>query len=118
MENVFVFLLVFEYILKVKVLVVQWTLQYLAFEKSRLSPEILEFVNITKKFNMQFPTQAIHNSEHFRYNQVPKTKVSETRTNRSSTVRDPDHCSAHGLTENFILLNSRLNEISVESKNA
>ena len=36
---------------------------------------------------------------------------------RSSTVCDQDHCSNHGFTDNFILLNSRLNEISVESKN-
>ena len=34
-----------------------------------------------------------------------------------STVRDPYKCSAHVLDEHFILLNSRLNELSVESKN-
>ena len=40
-----------------------------------------------------------------------------TRTDHSSTVHDPAQCSAQGLAENFILLNSRLDELSVESKN-
>ena len=35
----------------------------------------------------------------------------------SSTVRDPAQFSAHGLAENFILLNSRLKKLHVESKN-
>ena len=36
---------------------------------------------------------------------------------RSSTLHDPTHFSAHILDEHFILLNSRLNKFSVESKN-
>ena len=71
-----------------------------------------------KKFNKQFPNHAIHIFEHFRYNSVPKTEVPKTRMDRSSTVRNPTHYSAHGLAENFILLNSRLHELSIESKNA
>ena len=35
----------------------------------------------------------------------------------SSTIRDPDLCLAYILVENFILLNSRLNELSVDFKN-
>ena len=61
---------------------------------------------------MQFPTQAIRSPKHFRYKPVPKT-----RTDLFSIVRDPAHCSSHGLVEHFILLNSRLHDISVESKN-
>ena len=34
-----------------------------------------------------------------------------------STVHDPVHCSAHGLPENFFLLNFRLHKIFVESNN-
>ena len=74
-------------------------------------------MNVTQKFNKQFPAQAIRSPEHLRYNSVPKTEVSKTRTDRSSTVRDQTHCSAHGLVEHFILLNFRLNKFSVESKN-
>ena len=36
----------------------------------------------------------------------------------SSTIRDPAQCSAYILAKKFILLNSILNELSVESKNA
>ena len=36
----------------------------------------------------------------------------------SSTVCDPAQCSAYILAKNFILLNSRLDDLSVESKNA
>ena len=71
-----------------------------------------------KTSNMQFPAQAIRNLKHFRYKSIPKTEVSKTKTDHSSTVRDPVQCSAHGLAENFILLNSRLNEIFIEFKNA
>ena len=71
-----------------------------------------------KTFNTQFPAQAIHGPEHFRYNLVPKTEVRETRTDNSSTIHDPAQCSAHVLSEKFILLNSRLNLLFVESKNA
>ena len=66
---------------------------------------------------MQFPAQTICSPEHFRYNLVPKTEVPETRTDLFSTFRDPAHCSAHVLAENFILSNSRLHNIFVESKN-
>ena len=90
---------------------------YLASEKSRLSPEIPTFVNIKQKFNMQFHAQAISSAEHLRYNPIPKTEVLKIRIDRFSNVYDPDHYSAHSLAEHFILLNSRLNELSVESKN-
>ena len=92
--------------------------QYLAPEKSRLNLEISAFINIKQKFNKQFSAQAICSPGHFRYNPVEKTKVSKTRMDCSTTVRDPAHYSAHGLAENFILLNSRLNKLSVESINA
>ena len=71
-----------------------------------------------KTSNMKFPTQAIRSPKHLRYKPVLKTEVSETRTDNSSTICDPDQCSAHVLDDHFILLNSRLNELSVESKNA
>ena len=93
------------------------SLPYLASKKSILSLEIQEFVNITQKFNTKFPSQDIRSPEHFRYNQVPKTEVPETRTDCSSIVHDPAHCSENILAKNFILLNFRLNEIFVESKN-
>ena len=70
-----------------------------------------------KTFNTQFPAQAIHIPKHFRYNPVPKTEVLETIVDHSSTVHDPAKSLAHGLDEIFILLNSRLNELSIESKN-
>ena len=70
-----------------------------------------------KTFNTQFPAQGRRNPKHFRYKPVPKTEVLETIMDHSSTVRDPAQCLAHGLDENFIFLNSRLNELSVESKN-
>ena len=66
---------------------------------------------------MQFPAQAIRSPKHLSYKPIPKIEVPETRIDHSSTIRDPAQCSAHFLAENFILLNSRLNEISVESKN-
>ena len=71
-----------------------------------------------KTFNTQFPAQARRSPKNFRYKPVSKTKVPETRTDHSSTVSDPAQCSAHVLAKHFILLNSRLNELSVESKNA
>ena len=67
---------------------------------------------------MQCPYHSIHSPEHFRYNPVPKTEVPKTRTDLSSTVHDLTHWLAHVLDEHFILLNSRLNKISVDSKNA
>ena len=67
---------------------------------------------------MQFPAQAIRSPEHFRYNLVLKTEVPETITDRSSVVHDLAHWSDHDLAKQVILLNSRLNELSVESKNA
>ena len=78
---------------------------------------VSKFCKYYTKFSPQFPAQAIRSLEHFRYNPVSKTEVPETRTDLFSTVRDPSHCSAHGLAENFILLNFRLHELSVESKN-
>ena len=71
-----------------------------------------------KTFNTQFLAQAKRSPKHFRYKPVPKTEVPETKTNHSSTVRDPAQWSAHVLAKHFILLNSRLNELSVESRNA
>ena len=79
---------------------------------------ILSYKYITQKFNTQFLAQAIRSPKHFRYNLVLKTEVLETRMDRSLAVHDRDHCSAHVLAQHFILLNSRLNEIFVESKNA
>ena len=70
-----------------------------------------------KTSNTQFPAQAIRNPKHFRYKPVLKTEVLETRKDHSSTVLDLAQCSTHGLAEHFILLNSRLNEIFIESKN-
>ena len=67
-----------------------------------------------QKFNKKFHAHAIHSLKHFKYNPVPKTEVPETRTDRSLTVHD----STHGLAEHFILLNSKLKKISIESKNA
>ena len=71
-----------------------------------------------KTSNTQFLAQAIRNPKHFRYKPVLKIEVPETRTDHSSTISDPTQCSTHGLDENFILLNSRLNEIFVKSNNA
>ena len=66
---------------------------------------------------MKFLAQAICCPKRFSYKPIPKTDVSKTRTNHSSTFRDLTQCSAHVFAEKFILLNSRLNELSVESKN-
>ena len=71
-----------------------------------------------KTSNKQFLAQAISSPKHFRYKPIPKIEVPETKTDHFSTLCDPAQCLAHGLAENFILLNSRLNELSVESKNA
>ena len=71
-----------------------------------------------KTSNTQFFAQAICSPKHFGYKPVPKTEVPKIRTDHSSTVRDLAQCLAYILAENFILLNSRLNELSVESKNA
>ena len=69
-----------------------------------------------KTFNLQFHAQAIRNPKHFRYKPVPKIEVPETRTDYSSTVRDPAQCLAHGLAEHFIILNPRLNDFSLGSR--
>ena len=71
-----------------------------------------------KTSNTQFPTQAICSPKHFGYKPVPKTEAPETKTDYASTVRDPTQCSIYILAEKFILLNSRLDELSVECKNA
>ena len=67
---------------------------------------------------MQFPTQAICSPRYIGYKPVSKTEVPETRMDHSSTIRDLAQYLAYILVENFILLNSRLNELSLESKNA
>ena len=79
----------------------------------------VQFLKIPhKKSNTQFPAQAICSPKHFDYKLVPKTEVPETKKDYSSIVRDPDQCLAYLLAEKFILLNSILNKLSVESKNA
>ena len=70
-----------------------------------------------KTSNTQFHDQAIHSPKHFSYKPIPKIEVPKTRKAHSSTFRDPTQYSDHVLAKNFILLNFRLNEISVESKN-
>ena len=78
----------------------------------------VHFFKIPHKIsNTQFLAQAICSPKNFDYKPVPKTEVSETRTDYASTVRDPAQCSVYILAEHFILLNSRLDELSVESKN-
>ena len=71
-----------------------------------------------KTSNTQFPAQSICSPKHFGYKPIPKTEVPETRLDYSSTVHDLEQCSAYILAEHFILLNSRLDKIFVESKNA
>ena len=78
----------------------------------------VQFLKIPHKTsNTQFPAQAICSLKHFGYKTVPKTEVPETRMDNSSTVRDSAQCLAYILAEHFILLNSRLEELFVESKN-
>ena len=71
-----------------------------------------------KTFNTQFPASARRSPKNFRYEPVLKTEVPEIRTVHSSTVHDPTQCSSYILAKHFILLNSRLNDLSIESKNA
>ena len=79
----------------------------------------VQFVSIEHKtFNTKFPAQAIRSPNHLRYKPVPKTEVPETIMDHSSIVRDSAKCSAYNLADHFILLNFRLNELFVESKNA
>ena len=73
------------------------------------------FVNTTQ--NIQ---HTITCSSHMQYQafRLQTGSVPETRTNYSLTVRGPSHCSSYIFPKTFILLNSRLNELSVESNNA
>ena len=78
----------------------------------------VQFLKIPhKKSNTHFPSQAIRNPKRFSYKPIPKTEVPETRKDHSSTFHAPDQCSAHILADHFILLDSRLNKLSIESKN-
>ena len=67
--------------------------------------------------NTQLPAHVICSPKHFGYKPVSKIEVPEIEMDHSSTVRDLAQCSTYILVEHFILLNSRLNELSVESKN-
>ena len=65
----------------------------------------VQFLYLPHKIsNTKFPTQAIRILKRFSYKPIPKTEVPETRNDHSSTFRDPDQCSAHVFTDNFILL--------------
>ena len=76
-------------------------------------------LDLVQKFQLvSIPHKTSSNPKHLRYKLVPKTEVLEIRKDHSLTVRDPTQCLAHVLDDKFILLNSRLKDLSLQSKNA
>ena len=81
-------------------------------------PERLSTESIIKELDMANELRETATPSILDKNRLRKQKFRKPKwTINSSTLRDPTQCSAYIFTDHLILLNFRLNELSVEFKN-